>query len=113
MGLPSKQVFTILCRTGCTCCSGENHYRGPYKTRGDAERRVAHFLNDKNSFCPVASRYARRGRYTAYESKMEILDDGRAILASEVLDKTPAFVEVRPDGTVADNRAERMELDVY
>jgi len=111
--LPSTQIFTIHCRTGCTCCSGDNHWRGPYRTDGDATRRIAHFRNPENKFCPVASQYSRRGNYSIHEDKMETLPDGRAIIRSEVLEETPEFIEVADDGSVADNMAERLDLGCF
>ena len=111
--LPSEQVFTIHCRTGCTCCSGDNHFRGPYRTNGDALRRVAHFRNPGNKFCPVFSHYAHRGAYTIYEEKMEKLPDGRAIIRCEVMDKTPEFIEVADDGSVEDNRKEHLDIKAF
>ena len=67
--------FMIYARTGCTCCSGENHYRGPYRTKEEAEARKRHF----QEIALLASQYARRGAYDIMEEEFEELPDGRLI----------------------------------
>ena len=102
--LPVKKVFFMHCRTGCSCCSYENHYRGFYKTREDAKRRVRSFLAENSTYWPLASQYALRGRYYVMEEDAEILGDGRVILLGRLMDYYE--VEVADDGTVADNDLE-------
>jgi hypothetical protein len=34
------KLFFIEALSGCSCCLADNHYRGPYKTQEDAERRL-------------------------------------------------------------------------
>jgi len=111
--IPKRTIFLIRCSTGCSCCWGENHWRGPYKTKADADRRVASFRAPDSKFWPVASQYSRRGNYTVREVEMELLPDGRAIVDSEVLDEVAEFIEVADDGSVADNKAERFDLECY
>lgn len=68
--------FLIYCRTGCTCCSDENHYRGPFSSRPAAERAVQAY--EKMSL--LASQYAPNGRYDIEEATLEWLPDGRMII---------------------------------
>lgn len=107
MPLPVKKVFFMYCRTGCSCCSNENHYRGFYKTKEDAERRIGSFHAENSTYWPLASQYARRGRYSVEEDDAEILGDGRIILRGRIVDYYE--VEVAEDGTVADNELEILQ----
>lgn len=91
--------FFIYCGTGCTCCNDQNHYRGPYASREEAERRIKHFLDPESKFWPLASQYARRGRYSVEEKEVEMLGDGRWIADGRVLDNS--LIEVAADGSVA------------
>lgn len=76
MEIKKVDVFVIYARTGCTCCSYENHYRGVYKTREQAEARVKEF----EKMPLLASQFARQGRYSIEELKAEILPDRRIII---------------------------------
>ena len=97
-------VFFLYCRTGCTCCSDDNHYRGPYATEEDAKRRAAFFLDPKAVNNPVASQFAPKGRYEISEEDVEYLLDGRAIVARRVYDELEC-ITVQPDGsTLLDDR---------
>lgn len=71
--VPKIKVYVISCSTGCTCCSEDNHHRGPYRTREDAERRINFFLNSQGSerFNPVASQFSARGNYYVEELEAE------------------------------------------
>lgn len=104
MTLPVKKVFFMHCRTGCSCCSNENHYRGFYKTREDAERRIGSFLAENSTYWPLASQYALRGRYSVKDADAEVLGDGRVLLNGRVVDYLE--MEVAEDGTIADNDLE-------
>lgn len=95
-------IFLIHARTGCTCCSNENHYRGPFRTRDDAERRRLYYLDSsKGVNNPLASQYAPRGVYEIVEVEAEELPDGRVILENRIF---PAleFAEVAEDGSGVD-----------
>ena len=97
-------IYLIHARTGCTCCSGENHYRGPYRTHDDAARRKAYYLDAKSSeYPPVASQYARRGVYDIVEVRVEGLPDDRVILNGERVFPKLTFIEVQPDGSAEGN----------
>lgn len=101
-------LWLIECRTGCTCCSDENHHRGPYRSKEDADRRVASFVAPNSKYWPVASQYARRGRYLVERMEAEPISGGRFIADDRVFDSL-AFVDVHPDGTVDNNDSERFD----
>ncbi len=90
-------LYFIECRTGCTCCSYDNHYRGPYKSKEDAERRIASFLAPDSKFWPVCSQYSTRGVYSVKETGFEEISDNRIIINEHVFSKSP-FVEVDENG---------------
>lgn len=100
-------VYVISCSTGCSCCSYENHYRGPYKTKEDAERRIAYYRTDGN-FHPVASQYSKRGVYKVKEVDVENISEGRVILCGcyVAYPSSMEIIEVAEDGTVKDNGTE-------
>jgi hypothetical protein len=94
--------FLIYCSTGCTCCSYENHFRGPYRTKEDAERRMQYFLSPGSKYWPVASQYARRGRYSIGEVEIEKLPDGRIIIEDSVYPELK-FIDVDKNGYADSN----------
>ena len=85
--------FMIYARTGCSCCSGENHDRGPYRTREEAENRKKYF----QSIALLASQYARVGAYDISEYEFEELPDGRLIQENRVY---PGFFKVDEAGGI-------------
>jgi hypothetical protein len=107
-----EKVYLIECRTGCSCCSSENHYRGPFRTKEDAERRIAYFKSPDSAFWPLASQYSRRGNYRVEEHDMEKTQSGRVVIGDHVIDDLK-FIEVLPDGTVLDNDAETLGSTLY
>ena len=105
------KIFLIEARTGCTCCSDENHIRGPYRTIEDAQRRVAYYKSKDSKYWPVASQYSRRGNYYIKEISVEHLPDGRIILGgNKVFAFLAPFIDVHPDGIVDDNDGERWDI---
>ena len=102
-------MWLIECRTGCSCCQHENHRRGPYRTREDAEKRLAYFKSDDSAFWPVESQYAPRGRYVISYHEPEMLSEERYIIEDEVFHGGIEFVTVFHDGTVDDNDSERFD----
>jgi hypothetical protein len=74
------KAFIIECRTGCSCCAYENHYRGPYSSREVADAVAKRFYDNKL----LASQYARNGVYDVQEYDAEILPDGRIIIDNTV-----------------------------
>ena len=81
------KIYTIDCRTGCSCCSSENHELGYFETKLEAESRIARFLRGQDY--PLASQYAQFGRYSVSEIECEkittskgeryMLDDDKVI----------------------------------
>jgi hypothetical protein len=72
-------VYIIECRTGCTCCSGENHYRGPFSTIHMAKH--AETLLRESGI--IGSQYAPSGVFTISEMSCERLPDGRLIIGGD------------------------------
>jgi hypothetical protein len=105
-------IYLIHAGTGCTCCSSENHHRGPYRTREDAERRIAYYNAPESKFWPLASQYARRGRYSIVEKNIEPISANRFILDERYVLYGLDFIEVKEDGAVEDDQAEQFyEMD--
>ncbi len=65
------RMYRIECRTGCSCCSNENHYRGFYIDKRAAEFRVMRFHETKL----LSSQYALSGKYRVQEVEAEIRGD--------------------------------------
>lgn len=76
------KAYVVYCSTGCTCCSSDNHYRGPFSSREVAERKCQEYHESKT----LASQYARNGRYSIEEHDAEILPDGRVIVDDTVFE---------------------------
>lgn len=72
--------YIVECSTGCTCCSNENHLRGPFSSREVAEAACVQYHN----MAILASQYARNGNYYVREYDAESLPDGRIIVGSIV-----------------------------
>ena len=68
--------YIVECRSGCTCCSYQNHACGPFSTRAVAESAMEEFYAKSK----VASQFAPNGRYRVDEYEVEVLTDGRLIL---------------------------------
>ena len=103
------KIFLIRARTGCTCCSEENHYRGPYRTYEDAQRRIEYYLHLDSKYWPLASQYAKRGTYSIVELTVEEISEGRYIIDGDTVVSSIAFVAVGDDGTVDDDNKERFD----
>jgi hypothetical protein len=71
-----KKVYFVECRTGCSCCSGENHYRGPFSTEEIAHKRVVRY----RELAILASQYSRSGIYHVNEHEAEIISKNRIII---------------------------------
>lgn len=110
-----EKAFLIEACTGCTCCSTENHFRGPYKSIGDAQRRISYYNSPNSDFWPLASQFAERGRYGVREIKVERIDGNRLILEGNriVEEGEFNFVKVKEDGSVEDNDSEYFKSDDF
>ena len=73
------KIFTIYCSTGCSCCREDNHYRGPYRTREEAEKAAAGF----RARSLLSSQFSSTGNYSIEEKDAEILPDGRIIINND------------------------------
>jgi len=74
------KAYVVYCSTGCSCCSDENHYRGPFSTREIAEARCELYTKTRL----LASQYARNGNYKIEEYDAELLPGGRVIVDDTV-----------------------------
>jgi hypothetical protein len=93
------KLFRIECRTGCTCCKEDNHYRGFYETREEAQARIDRFYRGLDY--PLASQYARYGSYGIEGVDVEQLPDGRIIVNNERVYAPDTIVSVSfEDGSV-------------
>lgn len=82
---PVIDLWYIECRTGCSCCSDQNFNIGFYKTIEEAGVVVEKYRRGEGN--PLASQYAKYGRYEVHSCKAEILPDGRMIISDEVFSK--------------------------
>ncbi len=103
-----EKCYLIYAGTGCTCCNNENHYRGPYKSKEDAERRVVYYKSDGSKYWPLASQFARRGTYSIEEVSFEDLNDGRIILGGTTVISDVNLIDVNEDGTIEDDESEHL-----
>lgn len=78
-------VWYIVCETGCSCCSYENFNQGFYKTEDEPKQIIQKWLRGEEN--PLASQYAKYGRYTLIKTEAEILPDGRMIVEDKVYSK--------------------------
>jgi hypothetical protein len=79
---PQIDLWYISCSTGCTCCSDQNFDQGFYKTEEAAQAQRIEWSNGNGN--PLASQYARYGRYGVYKVVAELLPDGRMIVDNQV-----------------------------
>lgn len=84
------KVYKIECRTGCSCCSEENHYRGLYETKEEAQARIDRFKRGIDY--PLASQYSIYGNYTLEEFDAEEINGNRLIIENKVY--TKEFVKI-------------------
>jgi len=105
--------YLIEARTGCSCCSSENHYRGLYRSQEDAERRVAYYRHPDSQFWPLGSQYARRGRYSVQGVQLEPISKGRYILDDDLVLDSLNWIEVKEDGSVENNDSEEFDDKSY
>lgn len=82
-----RKGYVVYCSTGCTCCSSENHYRGPFSTSKIAEAKANTYRKQK----VLVSQYALNGCYDIEEYDAEVLPDGRVIIDDTVF---PGWAEL-------------------
>lgn len=108
--VPSRKIqpektYSIACRTGCTCCSYENHSLGFYKSKDDAERRIKWFKDPNANNNPLASQYARKGCYSINEHTVEFYKD-QIIVDNHIFNNN--IIETNEDGTIKTGIEERV-----
>ena len=95
-----NKIYRIKCRTGCTCCRSDNHYRGLYLTKEEAEARISRFRRGVDY--PVASQYSKYGQYTIEESSMEEISGDRLVVGGTLVYNKNEIVHVNlNDGSVS------------
>lgn len=77
-------VWYISCSTGCTCCAYEDFDWGFYISEEEANNQANQWREGKDN--PLASQYARYGRYRVVKAQAEVLPDGRLIVDRMVYD---------------------------
>ena len=79
-----KVVYWISCSTGCSCCSDQNFDYGFFFDKNEAEEQANKWRNGDGN--PLASQYAKYGRYYIDSGEAEILSDGRAIVDGHIFE---------------------------
>lgn len=77
-----KKVWWIEATTGCSCCAYQNFNKGFYFNKDEAQAVIDRWSQGINN--PLASQYAKYGRYYLGEEEAEILPDGRIIVGDKV-----------------------------
>lgn len=77
-----KMVYWIEAMTGCSCCSNENFDYGFFFDKEEAQAIIDRWSHGDGN--PLASQYAKYGRYYLEEAEAEILPDGRMIVNDSV-----------------------------
>lgn len=79
-----KDVWYIEASTGCSCCASENFDQGFYFNEDEPKAIVDEWIKGNGN--PLASQYAKYGRYYLRKAEAEILGDGRMIVKGSVFD---------------------------
>ena len=77
-----KRVWWIEATTGCSCCSYQNFNQGFYFNKEEPQAIINKWSKGIDN--PLASQYAKYGRYYLGEEEAEILPDGRIIVGDKV-----------------------------
>lgn len=97
--MSEKKVYLIECRTGCSCCASDNHFRGPYRTKEEAQARIDRFKRGVNN--PVASQYSKTGNYSIDEFSYEEISGDRMIIGETKVLPLSSLVSVNlEDGSI-------------
>ncbi len=105
-------VFVIVCRTGCTCCSNENHIRGIYLTEKEAQSRIDRFRKGIDN--PVASQYSKYGNYRIEKRDAEeIIENNRLIISDRIFYKSDIVSVNIEDGSLIDKENDYLTDDEY
>ena len=79
-----KKVWYIEAMTGCTCCCDQDFDQGFYDNPERPQEIIDRWRKGDNN--PLASQFAKYGRYYLRETEAEILPDGRWIINGFVFD---------------------------
>ena len=79
-----KKVWWIECYTGCSCCADQNFDIGFFLDEEEPKAFIEKW--SKGIGNPLASQYAKYGRYHLASSEAEILPDGRWIVEGTVFE---------------------------
>ena len=77
-----KTVWWIEAITGCSCCANENFDQGFYFNEETPKAIIERWRKGDGN--PLASQYAKYGRYYLHSAEAEILPDGRIIVENTV-----------------------------
>lgn len=77
-----KKLWYISASTGCSCCSYQNFDEGFYDNPDEPQAIIDRWSKGINN--PLASQYAKYGRYHLVEVEAEVLPDGRIIVDDTV-----------------------------
>lgn len=78
------KLWYIACSTGCSCCANENFDWGFYDNPEEPRETIDRWSRGNGN--PLASQYAKYGRYHLIEAEAELLPDGRIIIDNTVFD---------------------------
>jgi len=106
------KIFLVEAKTGCSCCSDDNHYRGPYKSEEEAKRRIEYYKSPDSKYWPLASQYSKRGNYSVHEIEAEEISNSRIIIEDRV-HAFNGFIEVNPDGTLNSSNESEYFSTIY
>ena len=95
----TKTLFFIEARTGCSCCRENNHIRGPYKFKKDAEKRINYYLSKDSKYWPIGSQFYPQGSYHVLAEEVEEISRDRWIIWDRVFTST-GFIDVQEDGSL-------------
>lgn len=77
-----KEVWYIEASTGCLCCASENFDQGFYLNKEEPQAIIDEWKIGNGN--PLASQYAKYGRYYLHKTEAEILPDGRMIINGSI-----------------------------
>ena len=77
-----KTVWWIECKTGCSCCAGDNFDLGFWDNPDEPQAWIDQWRQGIDN--PLGSQYAKYGVYWLNKSEAEILPDGRWIVEDTV-----------------------------
>lgn len=72
----------IEARTGCSCCSYDNFYMGPFMQASEADELIEKWSKGIDN--PLCSQFSKYGNYHRISMEGEALGDGRYIVGNSV-----------------------------